>query len=309
MIRSAAAVASNGASPHRDFAVRKVRSSAGELAYFEQGDATAPLVLLQHGFPDFPRTFFPLADRLCAEGYRTVTPFLRGYAPSTTSGPFDDARMGQDLVELAGALSQDRPAVVIGHDWGAVATYAAVRLRASAFRIAVTLAVPHVSAFTRNTFADASQQRRSAYMAFLALPFVPERVVPAKDFAFIDALWRKWSPGYVPPADYMRELKNCLRESMPAPLGHYRALASGFRKKRTGPLASAGINVPLLHLHGENDGCIASSASKGEERYFNGGFSQLVLPGVGHFLHLEDPDRVAASILSFIGPALAARAN
>jgi pimeloyl-ACP methyl ester carboxylesterase len=285
-----------------DVTVRRFASSVGELAYLDQGDPSAPLVILQHGFPDYPKTFSPLAERLCDAGYRAVSPFLRGYVPSTTSGPFDDTRMGSDLVELAAALSPNRPAVLVGHDWGAVATYAAVRLRPNAFRKAVTLAVPHVSAFMRNLWSDPAQQRRSAYMAFFMLPFVPERSLARHDFAFVDALWQRWSPGYVPPAHYMHELKSCLRASMPAPLGQYRALASSLRQKQSGPLRSAAIDVPLLHLHGENDGCIAPASSRGEERYFNAGFRREVLPG-GHFLHLQAPDRVASSILDFIGPA------
>ena len=88
---------------------------------------------------------------------------------------------------------------------------------------------------------------------------------------------------------------------MPAPLGHYRALARSLGRKSGGALRSAGIDVPLLHLHGEDDGCIAPSAGHGEERYFNAGFRREVLPGVGHFLQLEAPARVAERVLSFIG--------
>jgi pimeloyl-ACP methyl ester carboxylesterase len=138
-------------------------------------------------------------------------------------------------------------------------------------------------------------------MAFLMTPFVPERVVPARDYAFVDGLWRRWSPGYVPALDYMQELKRCLHASMPAPLGHYRALGRSLGRKPSGALRSAGIDVPLLHLHGEDDGCVAPAAGNGEERYFNAGFRREVLPGVGHFLQLEAPERVAERILAFIG--------
>ncbi|HVW25869.1 MAG TPA: alpha/beta hydrolase [Polyangiaceae bacterium] len=278
-------------------------SSAGELWFFDEGPKDAPLVLLQHGFPDFPKTFFPLSKRLREAGYRTVMPFLRGYAPSTTEGPFHERRMGEDLVELSRSLSPSRPSVLVGHDWGAVATYAAVRLAPALFRAAVTLAVPHVSAFTKNTIKDVSQQRRSAYMAFFMLPFIPERVVAARDYAFVDALWRRWSPGYVAPSDYMHELKRCLHASMPAPLAHYRALGRALGRKPAGAIHSAGIDVPLVHLHGEDDGCIAPAAGNGEERYFNADFRREVLPSLGHFLHLEAPDEVAARILSFVGAA------
>jgi pimeloyl-ACP methyl ester carboxylesterase len=273
--------------------IRKIALSSGEFAYFEQGDPSAPLIVLQHGFPDYPKTFRPLMARLSAKGYRCVAPFLRGYAPSTTQGPFDQARLGDDLAELVKALSPHAPAVLVGHDWGAVATYAAVRSWPRLFRRAVTLAVPHVAALERNVRFNLPQQWRSAYMAFFMLPFVPERVVAMRDYALIDTLWRGWSPGYEADPEYMAELKQCLRASMPGPLAHYRAL----RAFPPRPL----IEVPLLHLHGSNDGCIAFELGAGQERYFAAEFSSEKLEGLGHFLHLEAPDRIAGRILDFLG--------
>src|SRR5262249_32770042 len=160
--------------------------------------------------PDHPKTFLPLMARLCAAGYRCVAPYLRGYAPSTLHGPYDRQRVGDDLADLAEALAPDTPAVLIGHDLGAAATYTAVSRWPQRFRHAVALAVPHVSAFERNLRHSRSQQQRSIYMAFLMLPALPERVLPSADFAFVDWLWRRWSPGFTPDPAYMRELKSCL---------------------------------------------------------------------------------------------------
>lgn len=280
---------------------------AGDIAYLEQGDEGAPLVVLAHGFPDFPRTFTPLMTRLCAAGYRCVAPFLRGYAPSTLEGPYDRQRVGDDLADLVEALSPDRKAVLIGHDWGAAATYTAVSRWPQRFRRAVTLAVPHVAAFERNLRKSRKQQKRSAYMAFFMLPLVPEHIVARGDFAYVDELWRRWSPGFTKDPDYTRELKACLRASMPAPLGYYRSVRPSRTRLRQARLdARVRIYVPLLHLHGADDGCIAFEMSEGEAEYFKGEFHSESLPGLGHFLHLEDPQRIAGLVLDFIGPAGAA---
>lgn len=288
-------------SHHPDATLRRRSLPGGEFAYYELGDPTAPLVVCQHGFPDHPKTFFPFAERLVDAGYRAVMPFLRGYAPSTLHGPYHQKRLGEDLVELSRALSPERAAVLVGHDWGAIATYAAVTRDPHAFRRAVTLAVPHVAAFQRNIAVSVRQQLRSGYMMFFQLPFLPERIVPRNDFAFVDALWKRWSPGYSAAPDYMRELKSCLRASLPAPLGHYRALRtrpprqkpSTFQPRRL-------IEVPLLHLHGADDGCIAVEMGAGQDAHFAAEFHSENLPGLGHFLHLEDPDRVACRVLEFI---------
>jgi pimeloyl-ACP methyl ester carboxylesterase len=281
--------------------IRRLSLPRGDIAYFEQGDPKAPLVLLQHGFPDYPKTFFPLMARLSAKGYRCVAPFLRGYAPSTTLGPFHQKSLGEDLADIVRSLSPDKPAVLVGHDWGAIATYAAIRHWPQLFHRAVTLAVPHVAALQRNMRFSPSQQRRSAYIAFLMLPCLPERVVPKHDFAFVDALWRAWSPGYEPSPEYMSELKRCLQTSMPAPLAHYRALRPAMPRARASRAKrSARIIVPVLHLHGSNDGCIAFEAGAGQERYFESELRSENLPGLGHFLQLEDAQRVAARILDFL---------
>ncbi len=284
--------------------VQRVSLPSCELSYLELGDPEAPLVVLAHGFPDHPKTFLPLMTRLCAAGYRCVAPWLRGYAPSTLEGPYDRQRVGDDLAELAEALSPDLPCILIGHDWGAAATYTAIGRWPQRFRAAVALAVPHVAAFEKNLRRNRRQQRRSAYMAFFMLPGLPERVLPRNDFAYIDALWQRWSPKYTPDADYMRELKTCLQASLPAPLGYYRALRPSRTRLRQARLdARVHIYVPTLHLHGADDGCIAFDTSQGEEKYFKGEFHSENLAGLGHFLHLEDPQRVAAAILDFVGPA------
>jgi pimeloyl-ACP methyl ester carboxylesterase len=282
---------------------RAIELPAGRYAYLEQGDARAPLVILAHGFPDHPKTFLPLMARLCSAGYRCVAPYLRGYAPSTLHGPFDRQRVGDDLADLAEALAPDTPAVLIGHDWGAAATYTAVSRWPQRFRRAVTLAVPHVAAFERNLRHSRSQQQRSAYMVFLMLPALPERILPRQDFGMIDWLWRRWSPSFTPDTEYMRELKSCLQASMPSPLGYYRALRPSTTRLRQALLdARVPIYVPLLHLHGADDGCISYAMSEGQDRYFKAEFHSEPLPGVGHFLHLEAPQQVAQAILDFIGP-------
>lgn len=53
-----------------------VEANGLEFGYFEEGEG--PLVLMLHGFPDSPHTWDDLRPALAREGYRVVTPFLRG---------------------------------------------------------------------------------------------------------------------------------------------------------------------------------------------------------------------------------------
>ena len=41
--------------------------------------------------------------------------------------------------------------------------------------------------------------------------------------------------------------------------------------------------------------------SEGMEAMFTRGLERVVMPGVGHFLHLEQPDAVLKHVLRFLG--------
>jgi pimeloyl-ACP methyl ester carboxylesterase len=275
----------------------RVATRAGSFAALELG--TGPQVLLcLHGFPDTPRSFGPLAHFLAPGGWRVVMPWLRGYAPSPLVGPYDPRRLGDDVIALAEALSPRAPVAVIGHDWGAIATYAALVAAPERFVSAVTIAVPHPIAFLENLKRQPGQVVRSGYMALFQVPRLAEWVLRARDFAFVDRLWRLWSPEFSPTPEHLAEVKRCLADSLPAPLEMYRdarrALARGERFPETP------IRVPLLHLQGANDGCISPELSEGEERFFSAQYRRDVLPEVGHFLHLERPAAVARRILEWL---------
>jgi pimeloyl-ACP methyl ester carboxylesterase len=273
----------------------------GRFATLAHGDPGAPVILCLHGFPDHPPTFLPLMRELAAAGYRVVAPWLRGYAPSTLDGPYDADTIAADAVDLAGALAADEPVILVGHDWGAVAAYGALVRAPDRFRAAVTMAVPHPLAFMANLRRNPAQLRRSWYMFFFQLPAIPEHVVPRDGFAFIDRLWRAWSPGYAAPARDMDELKQCLAASMPAPIAYYRAIARPARELRARlRRVEDKIVTPTLHLHGANDGCVAAALGRGQERFFAGRFASDVVPGVGHFMQIEAPTEIARRILTWV---------
>jgi pimeloyl-ACP methyl ester carboxylesterase len=263
----------------------------GRFQLLRAGAAGAPLVIVLHGFPDHPPTFAPVIEALAAGGYDVVAPWLRGYAPSTLAGPFHATRLAEDVLELATALGHERFAIV-GHDWGAVITYATCALAPDRVRAAVTMAVPHPLAFLRS-FTRTAQLVRSWYMVFFQLPGAIA-VARARDLALIDRLWRRWSPGYRLPDADRRALHDCLGASMPAPILYYRSQA------RWTPELMKPLTTPLLQLQGADDGCIAPSAARGQARYFRGPFEEAVIPGAGHFLQAERPGEIAALCLSWL---------
>lgn len=277
--------------------------ATGSFQALAAGAADAPLVLVLHGFPDAPPTFATLLGELAARGYRAVAPWARGYAPSELEGPYDVETLAGDVLALCDVLAPDGDHVhLLGHDWGAAVTYTACALAPARFGASVALAVPHPLAFLRATTRSA-QVLRSWYMFFFQLPGA-ERIAAARDFALLDRLWRTWSPGYVLPAVLRDEVYDCLRASWPAPLLYYRAMFRPFgeamRRLRPKTGIARRVTVPMLYLHGADDGCIAPSAARGAERYFAGEYRAELIESAGHFLAAECPDEIAARTAAWL---------
>lgn len=255
-------------------------------------------MLVQHGFPDVPRSFTHLLQALGAAGYRAIAPWLRGYAPSPLDGPYDADHVAEDVLALADHFSPRAPVMLVGHDWGAVITYPALAAAPDRFRCAVTLSVPHPATILENLRRRPSQLARSSYMGLLAAPWAGELAVRANDFQLVELAWKKASP----PREVLAEIKETLRRSLPAPLGYYRAalvgtLPAAQRVKRAGHERDR-IRVPTLNVVGERD-VIKPELADGQERRFAGPFRFEVLAGAGHFLHVEQPDEVARWVLSW----------
>jgi pimeloyl-ACP methyl ester carboxylesterase len=272
----------------------------------EFDDHDRPLALCLHGFPDSAWTYRHLMPELVKAGFRPVAPFMRGYAPSSVpaDGRYQTGVLGVDANRLHEALGGDEQAVIIGHDWGAPATYSAVNSEPDRWAKVVGMSVPPGGAIARAMF-DPRQAKRSWYM-FYFQHLLSDMVVPLNDLAFIDMLWTDWSPGFDARED-LAHVKACLREpaNLSAALGYYRAsLGDGLRDPGLDEVQKAGgqpIVQPCLYLHGADDGCISAEFAEADNSVLTHPDSRVVVvPGAGHFLQLEQPGIVNSVLVEFL---------
>ncbi|MFB6117321.1 alpha/beta fold hydrolase [Halosegnis sp.] len=255
-----------------------------------------PLLCL-HGFPDEPRTFDALAAEL--DGYRLLAPYMRGYGPSdgTPADDYGPAALGADAAALGNALDTD---CIIGHDWGAVATYAA--LRSGAFDRAAVMAVP--PRFDALLFAHPRQLLRSWYIWTFQLPGAV-RLLRRDGFALVDRLYRSWSPGWDDPA-HRERVKETLSagETAANAVEYYRAMGRGLLAAVSdrgirAPDEGQPFETPTLLLSGARDGCIGPALFEHAGDAFRR-CRVVRIREAGHFLHREQPAIVANEIAAWL---------
>lgn len=286
--------------------LRRVEVNGVDFAYLTSGEG--PLALCLHGFPDSANTWRHLGPRLVDAGYRVVAPFLRGYAPTAVpaDGRYQIAMLALDAVGFHNALDGDGEAVIIGHDWGATTAYTAAVHAPERWRKVVGLAVPPGPALGVALTTNLAQVKRSWYMFFFQHPLA-DLVVPMDDLGFVDGLWETWSPGYTDSSDDRRWVKESLGspENLAAALGYYRAtLQPDLQVPELAAEEAAVASTPPqphLYLHGVDDGCMGVELAERAEAYLTVEGSRVELvPGTGHFLHLEAPEVVNRHIVEFL---------
>jgi len=280
-----------------------------DVAYEERNGTAGEVVVLLHGFPDDVRTWDALLERPAFARARTLAPWLRGFGATR----FRDAAalrtapahaLARDVVDLLDALRIER-CTLVGHDWGARAAYGAAVLAPERIERLVAVSVGYGTNVPGQTMSYA-QAQAYWYQWFFATPR-GEAALRDDRRAFCRHLWRAWSPGWeVPPGDYERTADAFETTDFADVVLHSYRHRWGFAP--TGPGAEADeaalaalprLMVPTLVVHGDADGATLLEATADREPFFGARYERQILPGVGHFVQREAPDRLAAAIAAF----------
>ena len=279
----------------------------GDLAFTAWEMGEGPLVICLHGFPDTPATWRHLVPDLAAAGYRAVAVTSRGYEPSSQpkNGDYSLAALSGDVIGWIDALGANH-AHLVGLDWGSSICHIAAA-RAPERVISLTaLAVPHPSGFAAIVATDFEQLERSWYVFLFQAAALSDIVVEANDHAFLEHLWRRWSPGWPldPVAlDAMHRTFSKLGVTQ-AVLGYYRTAfdATHPRATESATLGVVPLRTPTFGLSGAEDGCISPDVFEASMPawLFPGGRLVERVPAAGHFLHLESPELVGERIVRWL---------
>ena len=253
-----------------------------------EGDTVA---LLLHGFPECRASWQQQLPALASLGWRAVAPDLRGYGESSRPAgkeAYRIERLVEDVAALFQALGAKRR-VLIGHDWGGAIAWAAALSGQPLDGLAI-LNAPHPTAF-RRALHTWDQRRRSWYMAFFLLPWLPELLLTWRDGRELTEGLAKQSPHWPP------ELLETMRRNITAPgaatamLNYYRANILRYAKASGAPL----IECPTLLIWGEDDVYLNPGLASGNEEFVRN-LAVKRLPGVSHWVQQDAPQAVNDAI-------------
>ena len=110
-------------------------------------EGTGPLVVFVHGFPESWYSWRHQMAPVVAAGFTACALDVRGYGGSDKPHAVEAYDMETLVADVAGvidALSPDRNAILVGHDWGAPIVWSTALTRPDRVRAVAGLSVPYL---------------------------------------------------------------------------------------------------------------------------------------------------------------------
>ena len=283
------------------------------IGYEEHGDASGFPIILLHGFPYDIRSFDGVIAPLVEAGHRVIVPYLRGYGPTSFLDPdaprmAEQAAIGQDVVDLAGALGINRMALA-GFDWGLRAGCITSILHPEMVAGFVAMGGYSVqNTVQKEQPAPAFREARMWYQWYFNTE--QGRVgLEENRRDIIRHLWETWAPTW----DYTDEAFNLSAPSFDNPdfvdivlhsYRHRHMNAPGedrFIEVELNLAEGPPVTVPSIVLRGADSGLGAPSQDpSADARNVTPLVARRIVSGAGHDLPVQRPDAVSAALLELL---------
>jgi len=262
-------------------------------------------VLLLHGFPEYYysyRYIMPLLAKL-----RTVIAVdQRGYNESDKPKRVRNYGLKflmSDIIEIVKQKSPNKKVILVGHDWGGAVSWHIARYYPTYIERLIILNCPPADLLFRAIKMIPRQFLMSYYIFLFQIPFIPEKLFQAGNFAILRKLLKNINfEGKTISKSEIQEYIQCFNRPRGfSGINYYRAAFRDFLSGRLQVPSNLKVKCPTLVLWGIKDFAL----SIGLTHYFHEYVEKNMLiikyfDEVGHFIQQEKPKKVAKEILNFI---------
>jgi pimeloyl-ACP methyl ester carboxylesterase len=258
-----------------------------DLHVVEAGEG--PPVLLVHGFPDTHSVWRNQIPALVTAGFRVIAPDTRGCGESQllpSESDYKIEHLVQDLVALLDVLGLEKVRLV-GHDWGAVTSWAFVARHPERVECFIPLSVGHPRAYAKGGL----RQKLLAYYVFLIqlrgftewfcrlFGWLPLRIMTG-----YPARMAEWKERYARPG------------RLTAGMNYYRANFLAMLFKSPG----FRVPVPVYAMWSTGDRFLLESQMTGSRAFVDGPWDYTRIEGANHWLQLDTPGQVTPRLLDYL---------
>ena len=283
---------------------RKIEANGLTFTVDEAGEGDNVAVLL-HGFPESRFSWRFQIPLLAELGWRVIAPDLRGYGGSSRPARREDYQIDHLVEDVAGLFDAvgAKRRLLIGHDWGAMVAWVFAMDRRLPLDGLIIMNVPHPAVFARVFKTSAAQRKRSWYVGFFQLPFLPEWALTRGGARAVASAFTGMA---VDTSRFPPDVTDVYRTNALAP-GAMTAMLNYYRANRdligrydgAAPL----IEVPTLMVWGEDDTALDIACIDGYESLVSD-LTLKRLPGVSHWVQQEAPEAVNAILSDWLGERL-----
>ncbi|MBK8374889.1 MAG: alpha/beta fold hydrolase [Sphingomonadales bacterium] len=282
--------------------VRFIEANGLTFELAECGDRTSgTLALMLHGFPELNYSWRHQMPMLANKGYRVWAPNMRGYGASSKPEGIPAYHIDNLLADVAALIDHanaEQPIermILIAHDWGAVIAWMFAIRKLRHVDQLVIMNVPHPKCAERE-IRKWRQLRKSWYMFFFQLPWLPEKLLLAGNARAIRGAFFNTAAN---KSNFTRADLEVYAAAAQRPgairsmVNYYRAL---FRYRDSDALGDAKVAMPTLVIWGENDLALDIHLLDGMEAWVPD-LTVHRLPGISHWVQQDAPEAVN-SVLS-----------
>ncbi len=244
---------------------------------------------------------------------RVYAPDLRGYGE--TAHPrdgYDVLTLTDDIKALIEALGINRP-VLVSHDWGGALAWIFAHRYSHLIRKLVVVNFPHPKTLVRAVlhFED-FQTIRIPWVPFFQVPWIPEALFTTalgRRLLKLSFTLREGEKGSMNVA-LVDELVSRFQkpDDLRGPINYYREMVCtqlvSKRRAQLEAIYDTPISVPVTLVWGAKDGALSARVAMNSGKDAGCNVECRPLPGVGHFVSLEAPDKLALEIRRVLGPSV-----
>ena len=276
-----------------------IKTNGIQLHVVQAGPKSGIPVVLLHGFPEFWYGWRKQIPALMQAGCRVIVPDQRGYNLSDKPKgvkKYDVTTLVEDIIGLIDALEYEKVNLV-GHDWGAVVAWALALLHPERLHKVSIMNVPHPAVMRRFLTRDIEQIRRSWYVFFFQLPWIPEMGMKQNDWRGAVGALRGSGKIHTFTNDDIVKYKEAWSQpgAMTSMINWYRAVIRHMPKLPEDPR----IKVPTLMMWGMKDVALSHRMARPSMDYVEQG-NLILFPDATHWVQHDATEEVNHYLIDFL---------